>query len=160
MKDEGNGRQGLPCYFHCGETNKKDSHNIQDALILGTKRIGHGLQIQIFPWMVELCKKLDVCFEICPISNMVLNYVGDLRQHPASYMMQKGLQISISSDDPGLFGYDGVTLDYVYAMGAWRLSIMDLKKLSLNGIRYASISDDIKQKIIKEQFEPRWREWI
>ena len=44
VKDEGNGRgkRGLPCFFHCGETNKKKSYNIQDAIILGTKRIGHG----------------------------------------------------------------------------------------------------------------------
>lgn len=67
-----------------------------------------------------------------------------MRQHPISYLIHQGLQISINSDDPGLFGYDGVTLDYVYAMGAWRLSLMDLKKLSINGIKYASIDEKLK----------------
>ena len=37
--------------------------------------------------------------------------------------------MSISSDDPGLFGYEGVTLDWLYAAGAWELDIKDLKKL-------------------------------
>jgi adenosine deaminase CECR1 len=41
--------------------------------------------------------------------------------------MTRGIQVSISSDDPGLFGYEGVTLDYVYATGAWELTIRDLK---------------------------------
>jgi len=53
-----------------------------------------------------------------------------------------GVQFTINSDDPGLFGYEGVTLDYVYAVGAWELSIRDLKKVSLNGIKYASISEE------------------
>jgi len=35
--------EGLPCFFHCGETSKKESYNIQDSIALGTKRIGHGL---------------------------------------------------------------------------------------------------------------------
>lgn len=57
-------------------------------------------------------------------------------------MLSLGIQASVNSDDPGLFGYEGVTLDYVYAFGAWELSIRDLKKFSLNGIKYASISEE------------------
>ena len=70
-----------------------------------------------------------------------------------------GLQASINSDDPGLFGYEGVTLDYVYATGAWELTIRDLKKFSLNGIKYASISEEQKQSLYKI-FEEKWAEWI
>ena len=50
---------------------------------------------------------------------MVLGYTLDLRTHPVSHMLSRGIQASISSDDPGFFGYEGVTLDYVYAVGAW-----------------------------------------
>lgn len=58
---------------------------------------------------------------------MVLGYTKDLRVHPVNYLMNRGVQVSISSDDPGLFGYEGVTLDYVYATGAWELTVRDLK---------------------------------
>jgi len=73
---------------------------------------------------------------------MVLGYCKDLRTHPIKQMAAIGVQFTINSDDPGLFGYEGVTLDYVYAVGAWELSIRDLKKVSLNGIKYASISEE------------------
>jgi adenosine deaminase CECR1 len=73
---------------------------------------------------------------------MVLGYTKDLRTHPISYLMFRGVQFSISSDDPGLFGYEGVTLDYVYGTCAWGLSIRDLKQLALNGINYGSITED------------------
>ena len=32
----------MPCFFHAGETNKKDLHNLHDSVLLNTKRIGHG----------------------------------------------------------------------------------------------------------------------
>ena len=80
---------------------------------------------------------------------MVLGYTKDLRTHPMSVMLSKGVQCSINSDDPGLFGYEGVALDWVYATGCWQLDLRDLKKLSLNGIKYASISEESKNKLYK-----------
>jgi len=35
----------MPCFFHSGETHNRDVTNLQDALLLNTKRIGHGFQI-------------------------------------------------------------------------------------------------------------------
>lgn len=87
---------------------------------------------------------------------MVLGYTKDLRTHPVNFLLAQGIQVSISSDDPGLFGYEGVTLDWVYAMGAWSLDLRDLKQLSLNGIKYANVSDETKKKLREEIFEPKW----
>ena len=75
---------------------------------------------------------------------MVLGYTKDLRSHPAAYLLDQGVQVSISSDDPGLFGYEGVTLDWLYAAGAWELDIKDLKKLVLNGLQYSNVSKELK----------------
>lgn len=97
---------------------------------------------------------------MCPLSNMVLGYCKDLRTHPMRAMLAFGVQASINSDDPGFFGYEGVTLDYVYATGAWTLSIRDLKQLSLNGIKYSSISDAEKQYLREQVFEPKWKQWV
>jgi len=74
--------------------------------------------------------------------------------------MTRGVQVSISSDDPGLFGYEGVTLDYAYATGAWSLSLRDLKQLSLNGIKYSSVSDEIKKNLKDNVFEQKWSQWV
>ena len=32
----------LPCYFHCGETHDRGNENLYDAILLKSKRIGHG----------------------------------------------------------------------------------------------------------------------
>ena len=90
---------------------------------------------------------------------MVLGYTKDLRTHPMRSMLSWGVQASLNSDDPGLFGYEGVTLDYLYAFGAWELNIRDLKKFSLNGIKYASITEEHKERLYKVM-EPMWHEWV
>ena len=35
-------KAGLPCYFHCGETHDKSNENLYDAILLNSKRLGHG----------------------------------------------------------------------------------------------------------------------
>jgi len=59
-------------------------------------------------------------------------------------LMYQGLQFSISSDDPTFFDYEGANLDYAFATIAWDLELRDLKKVSLNGIKYSSISEEKK----------------
>ena len=109
--------------------------------------------------MKEVIKR-DICVEACPLSNMVLGYTLDLRNHPVRYLMHQGLQVSISSDDPGFFHYQGVTLDYVYATIAWELDLMDLKKLSLNGIKYASVPEATKTNLLENVFPQKWAEFV
>lgn len=127
--------------------------------MLGTKRIGHGFQLALFPELQKIVKEKDICIEVCPLSNMVLGYTLDLRTHPVSHMLARGIQASISSDDPGFFGYEGVTLDYVYAVGAWQLDMKDIKQLSLNGIKYSSVSDEVKE-IVRKAFDKDWESWV
>lgn len=91
---------------------------------------------------------------------MVLGYTKDLRTHPVNYLMTRGIQFSINSDDPGLFGYEGVTLDYVYAAAAWELTIRDLKQCALNGIKYASITEAQKKHYREDIFPKVWADWI
>jgi len=132
----------MTCFFHAGETHDRMRFNLHDSISFDTCRIGHGFQLQLFPYLQEQCKQKDICIEVCPLSNMVLGYTNDLRTHPMNILLCKGVQASINSDDPGLFGYEGVTLDWVYAVGAWQLDLRDIKKLNLNGIKYSSLSQE------------------
>ena len=128
-----------------------------DAVLLGTKRLGHGFQLFLHPHLQTMVKEKDICIEACPVSNLLLGYTTDLRNHPVRYLLAKGLQASISSDDPGFFGYEGVTMDYLLTYVAWELSIRDLKKLSLNGITYSNVSDEEKRKLKEDVFTREWK---
>ena len=153
-------KKGMPCFLHCGETHDRNNSNAIDALMLGSKRIGHGFQIWLHPKVMQQVIERDICIEACPISNLLLGYVIDMRNHPVRWMLARGIQVSISSDDPTFFGYDGVTMDYVYAALSWELDIKDLKKLSLNGIHYSTCSDEKKKELEDKVFPGKWNEFI
>lgn len=53
-----------------------------------------------------------------------------------------------------------MTLDYAYATLAWELSIRDLKKLSINGITYSSITQTKKDYLMNEVFPKQWEKFI
>ena len=150
----------MPCFFHAGETHDASITNMHDAVLLNSKRLGHGFQLSLFPNLIKEVIKRDICIEACALSNMVLGYTLDLRNHPVRYLMHHGVQVSISSDDPGFFNYQGVTLDYAYVTLAWELDLMDLKQLSLNGIRYSSVSDAVKKDLRENVFPQKWAEFV
>lgn len=147
-------------FCHAGETHNKDVSNLHASIKLNCKRVGHGFQIFLFPNLVQEYIKQDICIEVCPLSNLVLGYTLDLRQHPMHDLMFHGLQFTISSDDPTFFDYQGVNLDYAFATIAWELEIRDLKKISLNGIKYSSLSEEKKKYLEQEVFPEKWKEFI
>lgn len=56
-------------------------------------------------------------------------------------------------------GYEGVTLDYLYCYLSWDLDIADLKKLALNSITYASITEQEKENV-NLFFEYKWDRFL
>jgi adenine deaminase len=41
---------------------------------------------------------------VCPLSNLRLRVVDDLAKHPLRRMLDKGLMVTVNSDDPAYFG--------------------------------------------------------
>jgi adenosine deaminase CECR1 len=60
----------LPFLFHAGETlGDGDSvdQNLYDAILLGTKRIGHAFSLIKHPTLMQLCRERNICCEVCPV---------------------------------------------------------------------------------------------
>lgn len=72
-------------FFHAGETNWPENQlsstygdsvstfeNLYDALVLRTRRIGHGLGLAKRPDMYEYIREHQIAIEVCPASNQLL----------------------------------------------------------------------------------------
>ncbi len=149
----------MPLYLHDGESNSADIINLYDAALLRSKRIGHGFNLMYFPTLVDLVKEQELCIEVSPLSNQILGYVKDLRRHPATLMIRNGVQISISSDDPSIFNYMGLSYDYWYVLMAWELDLKDLKKLIFNSITYSALESGEKS-LAFSKLEKRWEDFV
>ena len=157
----------LPFYFHAGETNWPFNmyakiifnDNLYDAYLLNAKRVAHGLSLVKNPYLMNKFKDAKIAIEVCPISNQVLGYVKDLRNHPALTYLNAGLPVTINPDDPAIFGYQGVTPDLWEACVAWELDLRALKQLMINSVTYSSLDSSQKEALLKV-WEHKWNEFI
>lgn len=149
----------LPLYLHAGESNSIKNKNLYDAVLLDTKRIGHGLNLVLFPELIKDIINKDILIELSPISNQTLGYTPDLRTHPGRILLKNGVQCAISSDDPSVFGYEGISYDFLLVFLAWELDLKAVKKLVFNSINYASLNPKNKQKAL-QSLEKDWKHFV
>lgn len=143
----------IPFYFHAGESFKDlAASNLTDAILLNTKRIGHGFALPKYPCLVDLVKEKGIGIEVCPISNQQLGLCQDLRLHPASILMKSKVEVTISSDDPAFWGASPLTHDmlatFLWIMGE-NEGLATVKALIQNSIRKSSFNDTEKEAAMK-----------
>ena len=100
----------IPFMFHAGESlldtggsHDPDKSNLYDALLLNSKRIGHGYALLKHPLLVEKYKRANICLELCPISNELLHLCRNVREHPYPSLLAAGLHCTLNADNPALF---------------------------------------------------------
>ena len=124
----------VPVIMHAGETVDPENRNVKYAMQLDISRIGHGMNLYRYPQVEEIVNERGVMLEVCPLSNQLLGYVPDLRQHPAAGYIKRGLNVTISSDDCAIFGTNYITDDLVLAYLNWDLTMADIKRCLLNSL--------------------------
>ncbi|KAH8303630.1 hypothetical protein KR018_009177 [Drosophila ironensis] len=157
--------QDIDFYFHAGETNWFGSsvdENLIDAILLGTKRIGHGFGLVKHPVVLDMIKKLNIAIEVNPISNQVLQLITDFRNHPCAHYFADGYPVVISSDDPSFWKATPLTHDFYIAflgIASQHSDLRLLKKLALNSIQYSSLTGDEQFEAL-EKWQVKWDQFI
>eukprot|EP00818_Percolomonas_sp_WS_P003894 CAMPEP_0117451506 /NCGR_PEP_ID=MMETSP0759-20121206/9045_1 /TAXON_ID=63605 /ORGANISM="Percolomonas cosmopolitus, Strain WS" /LENGTH=461 /DNA_ID=CAMNT_0005244113 /DNA_START=62 /DNA_END=1447 /DNA_ORIENTATION=+ len=144
--------------FHLGETNHPVK-NIESGIDLGTLRIGHGYNIMRFPDQVNRVKELDIPLEVCPVSNIVMGLVQDRRNHPMVNFLAHKVPFVISSDDPQLWQYTGVTHDFFLLATAAHITLPQLKQVALNSIKYSHVTEEDRSKLLS-MWEKKYEQWL
>lgn len=138
----------IPFFFHAGEClgdGDETDQNLFDAILLGTRRIGHGFSLYKHPLLMEMVKQKKILVESCPISNEVLRLTSSIKAHPLPALLAKGVTVALCNDDPVVLGHgkNGVTHDFWQALQGWdNLGLEGLGSLAENSVRYAAYSPD------------------
>ena len=139
---------GLNLIAHAGETDGEQSM-IDTIEKLKVKRIGHGIGIIKNSKLEALIKERNITIDLCPGSNLATGVLTSLEDHPFGAYYQKGYQISLNSDDPGLFK-TSLNLEYLKMAELHTLAEKDLIQIVLNGIYGTFLSDEEKNLLSTE----------
>ncbi|KAL7798862.1 hypothetical protein V8C43DRAFT_276451 [Trichoderma afarasin] len=156
----------LPFIFHAGETldhgGETDS-NLYDAILLDTKRIGHGFSITKHPLLMQICKERQIAIETCPISNEVLGLVPTTKSHHLPVLLANCVPCTVNSDDPGSWKASMLSHDFHQAMmSSENMSLMGWRTLAEWSISYSCVDAATKEKLLSD-YGQRWTEfcqWI
>ncbi len=142
---------GLPLTCHAGEWGGPDmvADTIRD---LGVSRIGHGISAARDPALVDEIAEKEIVLEVCPGSNVVLNAVDGWRTHPIAKLREKGVKVTVSTDDPPFF-HTTMTAEYDMLNRTFGWDEDDFKALNDTALAAAFCDDDTRARVAK-RLEP------
>lgn len=96
-------QEGLLAVAHAGE--EGPASYIRDALdLLKVQRIDHGVRCEEDPQLVDRLVRERIPLTMCPLSNIKLKVFARMADHNIRRLLQRGLCVTVNSDDPAYFG--------------------------------------------------------
>lgn len=136
---------GLRLTNHAGETTGPEA--IWEALSVGSERLGHALSaIRDEELIAELVRR-QIPLELNPTSNVRTGVCSSFAEHPLRTYIDKGLMVTLNSDDPAFFG-SSVANEYRLAHEIHHLDRAELKMLAVNSFRASFLPEETKQRWI------------
>jgi adenosine deaminase len=134
--------EGFLAVAHAGE--EGPAEYIWQALdLLGARRIDHGVKCLNDDRLVERLVTEQIPLTVCPLSNVKLRIFPELGQHNVGKLLERGLMVTINSDDPAYFGgYIGD--NYTATAAALGLSHEQMIQVARNSFR-ASFLDETER---------------
>lgn len=105
---------------------------------LKAERIDHGVRSLDDPALVAELARRRTPLTVCPLSNLKLCVVNDLRDHPMKKLLDAGLCATVNSDDPAYFG-GYLNANFVQTVEALNLSRDDVIALARNSFEASFI---------------------
>lgn len=140
---------------HAGEDVGPES--IWDALrICHAQRIGHGISSVQDPELVKYVRENKIPIEVCPTSNVFTKkYVKKMTEHPVREMFEKGIPVTIATDDPIFFGAELLD-EYWNLYSKLNFSKADMKQIILNSFEDSFLPGEEKERM-KNLVEKNWK---
>ena len=123
--------RGLKVVAHAGEEGPPSY--IYEALdLLKVDRVDHGVRSIEDPALVTRLADTRVALTVCPLSNLKLRVVDNMKQHTLKVLLARGVAITVNSDDPAYFG-GYVNENYLAAVEALELTDAEVYTVVRNG---------------------------
>ncbi|GAB4353893.1 MAG: adenosine deaminase [Kiloniellaceae bacterium] len=140
--------EGFHAVAHAGE--EGPPAYIWSALdTLQVARIDHGVRALEDPDLVLELARRRTPLTVCPLSNIRLCVFDDMTAHPLKMMLDRGLMVTVNSDDPAYFG-GYVNDNYIAVRQALGLSNEELALIARNSFEAAFLDKFTKTRYLAE----------
>ena len=121
--------------MHVGETGPAE--DVKKAVeILGLHEIHHGINAATSPEVMAFLADNNIQLNVCPSSNVKLQYVTDYKDHPIKILYENGVRVTINTDDLLLFD-STIENEYLLLYRAGVLSAEQLNDIRETGLNPA-----------------------
>ena len=143
---EASAKAGYVLLAHAGE--EGPAEYVWEAIDgLKIVRIDHGNNCLTDEKLVNEIIQRDMALTVCPLSNLELKVVTDLKDHPLKKMLDKGIKATVNSDDPAYFG-GYLNQNFIAIQEALNLSKADVVLLAKNSFQYSLLEENRKQELM------------
>jgi adenosine deaminase len=140
--------EGFLTVAHAGE--EGPPQYIWQALdTLKVSRIDHGVRCIEDPELTARLAADRIPLTVCPLSNVKLRIFKSLDQHNLKLLLDRGLCVTINSDDPAYFG-GYLTENFLAVQKALSLEFNDIYRLARNSFLASFLSPEEKQTFLGE----------
>jgi adenine deaminase len=115
---------------------------------LKVSRIDHGVRAFEDERLMQRLVADQTPLTVCPLSNLKLKVVNDLRDHNLGAMLKRGVTVTVNSDDPAYFG-GYVAENYLAIAQALALTKEDIRALAANSLKASFMPDDRKEHFLR-----------
>ena len=145
----------LETVAHAGEDVGPES--IWDAIdILNVSRIGHGIAAMNDETLMATLAERKIPLEICPTSNIFTQkFVKTLSEHPMHKFFEKGILVTLNTDDPLFFGVELLD-EYWNAYSQMGFKISELKTVIQNSFTASFMGQSQKGSYLAS-FDMAWK---
>ncbi len=150
-------RLGFYTSAHAGEAAGPAS--IWGALrALNVDRIGHGTRAIEDERLMDYLAEVRVPIEACPLSNVRTGSVASYEEHPVRRYFERGIPLSINTDDPKMFG-NALAEEYTLLVETHGFTPTEIQALVLGSIETSWMAEETKQQMTETFYEdPGWFE--
>lgn len=139
---------GFLTVAHAGEEGPPSY--IWEALdLLKIKRIDHGVRSLEDEALMTRIIEEKMPLTICPLSNIKLCVFKKMSDHNLKKLLDRGVMVTINSDDPAYFG-GYANQNYLEVAQALSLEEEDIKTLARNSFEASFLTQDLKNHWIQE----------
>ncbi|MEM3783433.1 MAG: adenosine deaminase [Candidatus Bathyarchaeia archaeon] len=137
---------GFLTVAHAGEEGPAE-YIWEATKLLKVSRIDHGNHaIEDENLLRELARK-KIPLTMCPISNLKLGVIKNMKEHPLRKMMELGIVVTVNSDDPAYFG-GYINENYLAVQKALGLDAHQICTLARNSFQASFLSKSEKNNML------------